>query len=170
MKRAETCSCSLCNKLYISLPTYSCARLVFTLQSSLLFPYIAMTDGLLDAFAELSKAIVTFVTFSSVRMKIRFPMGGFSLNFISEYFSKICRKIHVSLTSDKHYRYFTRTPIWVLITSRWILPWMINTSHRCCTDNQNTHFIISNNFPSNRAVYEIMWKYMVQPDRSHITT
>jgi len=33
MKRAETCSCSLCNKLYISLPPYSCVRQVYTLQS-----------------------------------------------------------------------------------------------------------------------------------------
>jgi len=35
MKRAETCSCSLCNKLYMSLPSYSCVRQVYTLQSSL---------------------------------------------------------------------------------------------------------------------------------------
>ena len=34
MKGAETCSCSLCNKLYISLPPYSCVRQVHTLQSS----------------------------------------------------------------------------------------------------------------------------------------
>ena len=36
MKRAETCSWSLCNKLYISLPPYSCVRQVYTLQSSLI--------------------------------------------------------------------------------------------------------------------------------------
>jgi len=35
MKRAETCSWSLCNKLHISLPPYSCVRQVYTLQSSL---------------------------------------------------------------------------------------------------------------------------------------
>ena len=35
MKRAETCSWSSCNKLYISLPPYSCVRQVYTLQSSL---------------------------------------------------------------------------------------------------------------------------------------
>jgi len=35
MKRAETCSWSLCNKLYISPPTYSCASQVYlTLQFS----------------------------------------------------------------------------------------------------------------------------------------
>ena len=36
MKRAETCRCSLCNKLYISIPPYSCVREVYKLQSSLL--------------------------------------------------------------------------------------------------------------------------------------
>ena len=30
MKRAETCSWSLCNKLYIYLPSYSCVRQVYT--------------------------------------------------------------------------------------------------------------------------------------------
>jgi len=34
MKRAETCSCSLCNILYISIPPYSCVRPVYKLQSS----------------------------------------------------------------------------------------------------------------------------------------
>jgi hypothetical protein len=28
-----------------------------------------------------------------------------------------------------------------------------------------THFMFNNFFPENRAVYEIMWKNMVQPDR-----
>ena len=36
MKRAETRSCSLCNKLHISLPPHSCVRQVYTLQYSLL--------------------------------------------------------------------------------------------------------------------------------------
>jgi len=34
MKRAETCNCSLCNKLYISVPPYSCVRQVYKLQSN----------------------------------------------------------------------------------------------------------------------------------------
>jgi len=43
MKRAETCSCSLCNKLYISVPPYSCVRQVYKLQSSLIWCfYICM--------------------------------------------------------------------------------------------------------------------------------
>jgi len=34
LSSAETCSCSLCNKLYMYLPSYSCDRQVYTLQST----------------------------------------------------------------------------------------------------------------------------------------
>jgi hypothetical protein len=37
-----------------------------------------------------------------------------------------------------------------------------------CRENQNKHFKFCN-FSENRAVYELMWKNMVQPVRSHIT-
>jgi len=41
---------------------------------------------------------------------------------------------------------------------------------KSCTENPNTHFIFNNIlFPENRAVYEIMWKNSVQPDRPHMT-
>ena len=36
---------------------------------------------------------------------------------------------------------------------------------RICRENQNTQFVFSNFFSENRAVYEITWKNMVQPDR-----
>jgi hypothetical protein len=36
-------------------------------------------------------------------------------------------------------------------------------------ENQNTHFMFSDFFSENRAVYEIMWKNMVEPDRPQIT-
>jgi len=36
-------------------------------------------------------------------------------------------------------------------------------------ENQNTHFMFSNVFPENRAFCEIMWKYMLEPDRSQLT-
>ena len=32
-----------------------------------------------------------------------------------------------------------------------------------------TYFVFNNFFPENRAVYEVMWKNMVQPDRSQMT-
>jgi hypothetical protein len=36
-------------------------------------------------------------------------------------------------------------------------------------ENQNTHFIINNFFFENRAVYEMMWNNIVQPDIPQIT-
>jgi len=45
MKRAETCSCSLCNKLYISLPPYSCVRQVYKLQSNLDWITWSLSEG-----------------------------------------------------------------------------------------------------------------------------
>ena len=42
-----------------------------------------------------------------------------------------------------------------------------NVSDEKRRENQNTRFVFSNNFfpPDNRAVYELMWKNIVQPDR-----
>ena len=47
---------------------------------------------------------------------------------------------------------------------------MRNDSDKSCTENQNTHFVFNNFFFfENLAVYEIMWKNMVQPDRPQMT-
>ena len=42
---------------------------------------------------------------------------------------------------------------------------MRNVSDKSCRENQNKHFTLNNFLPENRAVYEIMWKTMVEPDR-----
>ena len=42
---------------------------------------------------------------------------------------------------------------------------MTNVCDKSCTENQNTHFRFNNAMFENRAVYEIMWKNIVQPDR-----
>ena len=39
-------------------------------------------------------------------------------------------------------------------------------SDKACRRNQNKFYI--KNFPENRAIYETMWKNMVQPDRPHM--
>ena len=55
-------------------------------------------------------------------------------------------------------------------TSHSFLLVMRNVSHKSCRENQNTHFVSSNFFfPENCAVYEIMWKNNVQPDRPQMT-
>jgi hypothetical protein len=58
----------------------------------------------------------------------------------------------------------------LLIISRSVLLRMGNISDKSCRENQNTHFTFNNFFsPENRAVYDIMWKNAVQPDRPHVT-
>jgi hypothetical protein len=45
---------------------------------------------------------------------------------------------------------------------------MRNVSDKSCGENQNTHFVFSNLFFKNRVLYEIMWKNVVEPDRSQM--
>jgi hypothetical protein len=46
---------------------------------------------------------------------------------------------------------------------------MKNVSDKSCREYQNTHFTFNKFFTENRAIYEIMWKGMVEPDRPHMT-
>ena len=46
---------------------------------------------------------------------------------------------------------------------------MRNVSDKSCRENQNTHFVCRNFFFENRAVYEIMWKNIVQRGRPQMT-
>jgi hypothetical protein len=56
----------------------------------------------------------------------------------------------------------------LLIIARLVLR-MRNVSDKSCKENQHTHFRFNNNFSVNLAVYEIMWKNMIQPDRPQMT-
>ena len=58
-----------------------------------------------------------------------------------------------------------------LIISRSVCLRMRNVSDKSCRQNQNTRIMFNNFFLffENRAVYEIIWKNIVQPDRPHIT-
>jgi hypothetical protein len=49
--------------------------------------------------------------------------------------------------------------------SRWIIRRMRNVSNKNCRENQNAHFIFSNFFPENRAVYEVISRNVVEPER-----
>jgi hypothetical protein len=57
----------------------------------------------------------------------------------------------------------------ILVISPPVLLRMRNVSDRSCKENQNTHSVLKNFFPKNRAVYVIMWKNIVQPDRRQMT-
>jgi hypothetical protein len=46
---------------------------------------------------------------------------------------------------------------------------MRNISDKSCRENQNTQFTFSNSLSENCAMYEVMWKNMVEPDRPEMT-
>jgi hypothetical protein len=56
-----------------------------------------------------------------------------------------------------------------MIISGSILLRMRKVGDKNCRENQNTHFICNKMFSENLAVYEIMWKNMVEPDRPQMT-
>jgi len=46
---------------------------------------------------------------------------------------------------------------------------MRKVSDKHCGENQNTHCMNNNFFPKNCAIYEMMWKNMVEPERPQMT-
>ena len=56
-----------------------------------------------------------------------------------------------------------------LIISRSVLLGMRNVSDKTCRGNQNTHFVFNDFFSENHAIYEIMWKNIVERDRPQMT-
>ena len=56
-----------------------------------------------------------------------------------------------------------------MVKSRRIPLRMRNFSGRICRESQNTRFTLKIFFSENRAVCEIMWKIIVQPDRPQMT-
>jgi len=57
-----------------------------------------------------------------------------------------------------------------MIISCSILLTMSNVLDKSCGENQNTCFMLENFSSENRAVYEIMWENVVQPDRTQYNT
>jgi hypothetical protein len=47
---------------------------------------------------------------------------------------------------------------------------MRNVSDKTCTENQKPHFVFSNIFLENPALYQIMWENTAEPDRPQMTT
>jgi hypothetical protein len=66
--------------------------------------------------------------------------------------------------------YFTRRQIFnfdnILLSSYFLY----KVSPNLCRENQNTHFVLNDFFFENCAVYEIMWKSVVERGRSHVNT
>ena len=84
-------------------------------------------------------------------------------------FRKYIKIVRVSLKSDNNNGTLHEDLCRFIIISRAIILRIRNVSDKSCGENQNTHFMSNKFFSENRAVYEIMWKNMVEPDRPQIT-
>ena len=78
--------------------------------------------------------------------------------------------MQVPLTSDKSKGTLHEDQYTFFIISPSVLLRMRNVSDKICGENHNKLFI-SNNifFFENRAVYNILWKHIVHPDRTQMT-
>ena len=80
--------------------------------------------------------------------------------------NRLCNRICMGMI---HCPWFNSRDIFMIIC-RSILLRMRNVADKCCTENQNTHFVFSNFFFSkNPAFYEIMWKNTVQRGSPQMT-
>jgi len=74
------------------------------------------------------------------------------------------------LRSDQKYGYFTSRPTIIYDNMSLYSSKKENYFRQNCRENQNARFFVQHDFfRENRAVNEIMWQYMVQPDRPQVT-
>jgi hypothetical protein len=82
--------------------------------------------------------------------------------FDKRILDKYVEKIQRSLKSDKNNGHFTSLGIFRSLILR-----MRNFSDKVGRENQNTHFVFNNFFFENHAVYDLMWKNIVEKGASH---
>jgi hypothetical protein len=101
--------------------------------------------------------------YPSVRMK---QLGSHRTDFHEIWclsiFRKSVEKVQVSLKSDNNNGTLRKDLCTFMVISRWILIRMRNVSDYICRENQNAHFMFNNLFSENRAVYEIMYRNIVE--------
>jgi hypothetical protein len=114
-------------------------------------------------------------SYLSVRLSIRMEQLGSHLTDIRDIwylsiFWKSAEKMQGSLISDNN-GYYTWRPLCILIISRSVVVKMRNVPNKSCGENQNTHFIFSNSPPppESHAVFDMIWKNTVDPDRPRMT-
>ena len=125
-----------------------------------LFPYTKLTDWFLGTFAKKKNHVCL-----SVRAEQLGPTGRIFIQFdIWVFFENLPRKFKFQynmtrITGPLHENLLA-------FISPWILR-MWNVSDKSCTENQNPHFVFSGFFSPFRirAVYEIMWKTVVERGR-----
>jgi hypothetical protein len=99
------------------------------------------------------------------------PNGGFPWKFIFEFFfRKSVKKALFIIIGEELLVLYTRTATHIYYISL-NTSYTRNVSGTSCKENQNTHFVfnIIFFFYKNRALCNIMWKTMLQPDRPQKT-
>ena len=126
----------------------------------------ASRSSFLGAFAKLKKGLLVS-SWLSVRMEQLFPMSRFSLNWIFEYLSKICRKnsSFIKIGQEERVIYMkTNVQLW------WYLAQFLKREifRTTVVERIKTHFAF-NFFFENFTIYEKMWKNVVEADRPQMT-
>ena len=89
---------------------------------------------------------------------------------ISVFIENLSRKFkfHYNLTTTNNTLHADQYTFLITFCSVLLIMWIV--SDKYCRDNQNTHFMFYNVFFLEiRAVYEIMWKNIVERGRPHMT-
>ena len=134
-----------------------------------------LSEKFSGAIAKLRKLAISFVM--SVSLSVCMEQFGsqwtdFHENLYLDNFRNSVKNTEFSSKSDKNNVYFTWRPIHIFIISLWILRRMRNVSDKSGRENQQyvLYSVTFLFFPfENRALYEIMWKNTVQPDRPQMT-
>jgi len=112
----------------------------------------------------------TFLSIRPSACKDSAPTGQIFHGIWYQHVSKPIEKIQVSLKSDKNNRVLymkTDRHLWLHL-AHFFLEWeMLNTR---VVEKIETHIWCAISIFENRAVYEKMWKYIVQPDGLQMTT
>jgi len=117
-------------------------------------------------FRRIAKTIIGFVM--SVRPSVyphgttRLPLWTLMKLGIWRCFENLMRQFSC-LKYDANNPYFHKHRYTFVITSRSVLLRMRNVLYRSCRENQTIHFLFSTFFPENCAVYEVVWKDVLEP-------
>ena len=110
----------------------------------------------------------------SVRLSARDNTAATGLMVIKflylSFFIQSVEKSQISLKPDKNSGTVHADLCTCMVMFHHILFRMRIFSDKSCIENQNTHIMFNNILFLNHAIYEIMWKNMVQPGRTRITT
>jgi hypothetical protein len=137
-----------------------------TLRLVLRLPQVRIS--FLGEFRKLRKATISFVmSICPSAWNNSAPTGRIfmKLDIWVFFFENLSTKIHVSLKSDKNNGTLHEDVFMFMTVSRWIILRMKHVSNKSCREKQNI-FYVQLHFCKNLAVYKIISKNLVEPERT----